>query len=97
MNREEEKQFRKLVQTNPIYKEVKMLQSVEEVGIEKGIEKGRNQALEETAKNLLKADWLAKQQIAEATGLDIHRIDELAEFLKSQEVVRDTRSEKQIH
>ncbi|MDM8523763.1 hypothetical protein QUF80_10365 [Desulfococcaceae bacterium HSG8] len=58
-----------------------MLQSVKEVGIEEGIEKG----IEKTAKNLLSAGWLTTQQIAEATGLDILRIDKLAESLKSEQ------------
>ncbi len=38
LNEEEEKQYLKLIQDD--YKEAKMLQSVEELGIEKGIEKG---------------------------------------------------------
>jgi hypothetical protein len=81
----EEKQFREIVRTNPMYQEVKMLESVEEVGIEKGIEIGWDGALEATAKNLLKNGWLSPQQIAEATGLDIAIINELAESLKSGE------------
>ncbi len=40
LNTEEDKQFQKLIQKNPMYKEVKMLQSVEEVFIEKGKEIG---------------------------------------------------------
>jgi hypothetical protein len=93
LDSEEEKQFRELVQDNPMYQEVKMLQSVKEVGIEEGIEIGvekgigigRDEALETTAKNLLKNGWLSQQQIAEATGLDIAIINELAESLKSGE------------
>ncbi|OQY51647.1 MAG: hypothetical protein B6245_24365, partial [Desulfobacteraceae bacterium 4572_88] len=42
----EERQFRELVRTNPIYKEVRMLQSVREVGIEEGIEIGIEKGVE---------------------------------------------------
>ncbi len=37
----EEDKYRELIQNHPDYKEVKMLESIEEVGIEKGIEKGK--------------------------------------------------------
>jgi len=40
LNRKEEKQFQKLIEADPLYKEVKMLQSVKDVGIEEGFEKG---------------------------------------------------------
>jgi predicted transposase/invertase (TIGR01784 family) len=89
LDSEEEKQFRELVRTNPMYQEVKMLESVEEVGIEKGmeigVEKGIGIGVEKTAKNLLRGGWLTPQQIAEATGLDIAIINELAESLTSGE------------
>jgi hypothetical protein len=72
-----------------MYQEVKMLESVKEVwieeGMEIGVEKGIGIGREETAKNLLIARWLSPQQIAEATGLDIAIINELAESLTSGE------------
>ncbi len=40
LNPEEEKTFRELIQKNPMFQEVKMLQSIEEVGMEKGMEIG---------------------------------------------------------
>jgi predicted flap endonuclease-1-like 5' DNA nuclease len=52
-----------------------------EIGVEKGIGIG----VEKTAKNLLRGGWLTPQQIAEATGLDIAIINELAESLTSGE------------
>ena len=100
LNSEEERQFQKLILTNPIYKEVRMLQSVREVGIEegieigiekgvgKGIEKGRFQALEETAMKMLSSGVLTEEQIAHFTGLEIGRIRELA---------KAPASERQIH
>ncbi|OQX05632.1 MAG: hypothetical protein BWK80_51805, partial [Desulfobacteraceae bacterium IS3] len=94
LNRKEEKEFQKLIEADPLYKEVKMLQSVKDVGIEegfekgiqkgiqkgieKGIEKGRIIALEETAKNLLRSGLLTKKQIVEFTGLSMRKINELA-------------------
>ncbi len=86
LDSEEEKQFRELVRDNPMYKEVKMLQSVKEVGIEegieigmeKGMEKGQIQTSEDIAKNLLLSGKLTKQEIAGITGVRINRISELA-------------------
>ncbi|MCP4344169.1 MAG: hypothetical protein GY795_01415 [Desulfobacterales bacterium] len=82
LDSEEEKQFRELVRDNPMYKEVKMLQSVKEVGIEEGIEigmeKGQIQTSEDIAKNLLLSGKLTKQEIAGITGVRINRISELA-------------------
>jgi hypothetical protein len=40
LNREEEKRFRELVKTDPVYQEVKMFESVEEVRLEEEFEKG---------------------------------------------------------
>ena len=51
-----------------------MLQSIEEIGIEKGIE--------QTAIKLLRSQWLNKQQISEVTGLDREKLDELEKKLK---------------
>jgi predicted transposase/invertase (TIGR01784 family) len=88
---EEEKEFRKLVTDNPMYQEVKMLQSIEEVGIEKGLEKGleqglekgRIQASEEIAKNLLGLGKLTIKEIGEITGLDMRRIEQLRNLSES--------------
>ncbi len=41
LDEQEQKQYRELIQNHPDYKEVKMLESIEAVGIEKGIEKGK--------------------------------------------------------
>ncbi len=84
---EEEKQFQKIVRTDPLYQEVKMLQSVEEVGYERGLEQGLEQglqALKKTAKNLLMSGKLTKQEIAGVTGLTLSQVRELAEALKSE-------------
>ncbi|QTA86099.1 Uncharacterized protein dnm_021170 [Desulfonema magnum] len=73
----EEKRFQKIVQTDPLYQEAKMLQSIEEVGYERGLEQG----LKTTAKNLLKTGKLTKQEIAEVTGLKLSEVRELAKVL----------------
>jgi len=83
LNSGEEKEFQELVRDNPIYKEVKMLQSVKDVGIEEGIQEGRLQALIATAKNLLKSRKLTKKEIAEMTGLTIKDLNKLEKELKS--------------
>ncbi|QTA93346.1 hypothetical protein [Desulfonema magnum] len=92
LNSEEEKQFQEIIRTNPIYQEVKMLQSVREVGIEEGVEigveKGRTEALEETAIKMLSSGVLTAEQIALFTGLEISKIKKLA---------KDIQSEKQSH
>jgi hypothetical protein len=46
-----------------------MLQSIEEVGMEKGMEKA--------AINLLRSQLLSKEQISEITGLDLEKLKEL--------------------
>ncbi len=86
LNPEEENIFRELIQKNPMFQEVKVLQSIEEVGIEKGIliglEKGEQKKAEETAVKLLRSQWLNKDQISEITGLDREKLDELEKRLK---------------
>jgi len=95
LNREEEKQYQKMVRSDPLWEEVKMLESIEDVGYERGWEEAREElqeklregqakVLENTAKKLLKSGWLTHDQIVEITGLDIGRIGEFAEALKSE-------------
>ena len=72
----EEKMFREIIQKNPMFQEAKMLQSIEEVGMEKGMEKA--------AINLLRSQWLNKEQISEITGLDREKLAELEKRLKSE-------------
>jgi hypothetical protein len=91
LNPEEEKTFRELIQKNPMFQEVKMLQSIEEVGIEKGVErgigigveKGIGIGVEKTAVNLLLSRLLNKEQISEITGLDREKLDELEKKLNT--------------
>ena len=56
-----------------------------EKGLEKGMEKGRNEGLEagrkETALNLLRADLLSMDQIANVTGLEKSEIEKLKRSL----------------
>jgi len=47
LNREEEKQYQKMVRSDPLWKEVKMLESIEDVGYERGWEEGREELREE--------------------------------------------------
>jgi predicted transposase YdaD len=61
-----------------------MLQSIEEVGMEKGMEKGIEQEKEATAKKLLLSQWLTKEQISEITGLDREKLEKLEKHLKSE-------------
>ncbi|QTA81573.1 Uncharacterized protein dnl_39110 [Desulfonema limicola] len=79
---EEDKQFKELIQDNPMFKEAKMLQSVEEVFIEKGKDIGRKETMEETAIKLFRSGWLNKKQIGEITRLDKEKLDELERSLK---------------
>ncbi len=55
-----------------MYKEIKMLQSVKEVGIEEGFEKGQIRTSEDIAKNLLISGKLTKQEIVSVTGVRIN-------------------------
>jgi hypothetical protein len=88
LDSEEEKQFRELVRMNPMYQEVKMLESVKEVWIEEGVEKGIgigwDGALEATAKRMLSSGELPEEQIAQFTGLEISKIKELAKEVQSE-------------
>ena len=87
----EEKQFRELVRTNPMYQEVKMLESVKEVGIEEGVEIGVEigveKGVEKTAKRMLSFGSLTEEQIAEFTGLEISKIKELAKEMQPERSV----------
>jgi predicted transposase YdaD len=77
-----------------MFQEAKMLQSIEEVGIEKGIEQGIEKGIEKgieqgveqekeaTAKKLLLSQWLTKEQISEITGLDREKLEKLENKLK---------------
>ncbi|MEA1968385.1 MAG: hypothetical protein U9N77_09210 [Thermodesulfobacteriota bacterium] len=82
LDSEEEKQFREIIHINPIYQEVKMLQSIEEVGMEQGMEQGRIQAMKEVAIKMLSSDVLAAEQISLLTGLEISIIKELAKDIQ---------------
>ncbi len=81
LNSKEEKTFQSIIKENPMFREARMLQSIEEIGIEKGIER--------TAIKLLRSQWLNKQQISEVTGLDREKLDELENKLKSEGVSPD--------
>jgi len=87
---EEEKKFRSIIQENPMFQEAKMLQSIEEVGIEKGIdigvEQGIEQGIEQTAVNLLRSQLLNKEQISEVTGLDRKKLEELEKKIHAEVV-----------
>jgi hypothetical protein len=80
----EEKKFLEIIQENPMFQEAKMLQSIEEVGMEKGLEKGREEGMEKAAVNLLRSQWLSKEQISEITGLDREKLEELEKKLRSE-------------
>lgn len=90
LDKEEENRFMDIINQDEIYKEVKMLQSVEEWGMEKGMEKGLEKGLEkgkikgreETALNLLKMGMLTNEQIAQATNLPLKQIKTLAKNMK---------------
>ncbi len=76
----EEKAFQEIIQENPMFQDAKMLQSIEEVGREKGREEG----METAAINLLRSQWLNKEQISEITGLDRKKLEELEKKLQSE-------------
>ncbi len=86
----EEKAYQKLIQRDPFYKEVKMLQSIKEVGIEEGVEIGLEQGLEkgriltmkEVAKSLLQSGKLTQKEISVITGLKPAEIRKLSKALK---------------
>ncbi len=84
----EEKTFQEIIQANPMFTEAKMLQSIEEVGMEKGLEKGLKEGMEKgmekAAINLLRSKWLSKEQISEITGLDRKKLEELEKSLQSE-------------
>jgi len=73
---EEEKTFRKIIQENPIFQEAKMLQSIEEVGMEKG--------MDITVMKLLRAQVLTKEQIADIIGLNMEEVEALEKKLKER-------------
>ncbi len=81
LNPEEEDKFREIIGKNPMFQEVKMLQSIKDVGREEGIdigmEKGRKEARKETARNLLLLNVLTEEQIARAANLSIEEVTKL--------------------
>jgi len=96
LNGEEEKQFQELIKSNQAYREVEMLQSVEELGMEKGIEigiergkelgmeKGQALASMEIAKNMIRSGKWTNEEIASVTGLNVGKLDELSKTLRSK-------------
>ncbi len=87
LSKDEEKRFKETIEKNDQFKEVKMLQSVEEWGMEKGMEKGLEKGREATAINLLKMGVLSMEQIAAATDLLLEKIESLAEALENAKLV----------
>jgi len=59
-------------------KEAKMLQSIEEVGMEEGIDigirEGLKEARRESARNLLLLNLLTEEQIAQVTNLSLEEV-----------------------
>ena len=72
-----------IVRGDPLWKEVRMLQSVEEVGYERGREEGREESREETVKDLLKSGWLTYEQIAQIMKTDVGMVSKLAQAQES--------------
>ncbi len=91
MNKDEEKQYRELLNTDPMYKEAKMLESIEEVGIEKGIVIGREEGIEEGIEGgiligkILMAQRILKQSEYSKEGLKGKTVDELRIILSKVE------------
>ncbi len=81
---DEEKTYREIIQENPMFQEAKMLQSIEEVGIEKGMEKGIDIGVEKTVMQFLRAQVLSKEQIAHITGMNMEDIEKLGNKLKEK-------------
>jgi predicted transposase YdaD len=48
------------------------------------LEKGREEGMEKAAVNLLRSQWLSKEQISEITGLDREKLEELEKKLRSE-------------
>ena len=81
LNQEEERQYQEILRGDPLWKEVKMLESIEDVGYERGWEEGREElreSREKTVRNILGSGWLTREQIAQIMEMDIARVDELA-------------------
>ncbi|KPA14813.1 hypothetical protein MHK_004980 [Candidatus Magnetomorum sp. HK-1] len=79
LDKNEQLIFEEIINTHNEYKEVKMLQSIEEVGYEKGIEQGEDKVL----KGLLKAGLLTKDldKIVQTTGIDTERVKKIIQEL----------------
>jgi hypothetical protein len=61
-----------------------MLQSIEEVCMEKGMQKGIDIGVEKTVMQFLRAQVLSKEQIAHITGMNMAEIEKLEKKLKEQ-------------
>jgi len=70
--------------TNHKFQDAKMLQSIEEVGMEKGMEKGMDIGVENTVMKLLRAQVLTKEQIADIIGLNMEKIETLEKKLNAE-------------
>jgi len=60
-----------------------MLQSIEEVGMEEGIDIGMEEGRKETARNLLLLNVLTDEQIAQATNFSIKEVRRLKQEMES--------------
>lgn len=78
LDKKEEKQYQKLIQANPVYKEAKMLESMKEVGREEGREEGVLIGEILMAQRILKQDVYSKEELKDR-GID-ELINILAEF-----------------
>lgn len=91
LNAEEEKEYRELIRNNPEYKEVKMLESVKEVGIEEGklmgLEEGRSALI---AKQIRKKFGMFPEDLQRRlTGSDIETLDRFGEALFDFDKIED--------
>ncbi|KPA09712.1 hypothetical protein MHK_010083 [Candidatus Magnetomorum sp. HK-1] len=78
---EEEKQYNELIEKDLQYEEANMLQSIEELGIEKGLEQGLEKGLIQGTENLVKkmidSGVLTMDQIVRSTGIGMDYIQKI--------------------
>ncbi len=87
LDKKEEKQYQKLIQANPVYKEAKMLESMKDVGREEGREEGVLIGREEGVLigvligEILMVQRILKQNVYSQEELEDKSLDELNNIL----------------
>jgi len=85
LTKEEREQFIEFVKQQSTYKEVYMIETIKDVGIEQGIGIGREEGKDNLLANFIKAGMLTFEQIVKASGIGIEKIKKIAQNIQAEQ------------